>query len=232
VLSWNGRASLWGSIAVSALFLVIAGVIWLWARRIERRAERFLSRDGQTLLIVGPHSVRVGDLEIPLERSTCVFANPALESYSDGGMRGERMAARLDLTENRPSIGRGIGVLAGNQQRRRMYRDGAKSGIEVAIGVERIATLGAPDGMINRLRTLPHRGEDPGRIDLPFGAYLGTGDLERFLQALSVVLQGRAPIAVATDTLTWAGLITSAAESRDRISAEVDAVLAKQAARG
>lgn len=227
LLSTSGRASLAGSIVVGVVFLLVPVLMHLSIARMQKRAERFVAGDGTTLFAVGPDSLRVADVVIPYDRITCLLANPALEEYSNGGVRGEVMAARLGLTEDRPTFGRAIGSRVGTKQRRRLYRDGAKSGIELVIGVDRKAEIDAPEGAINALRTLPHRGDDPGRIDVPFGAYLTITDLEDLLAAVYRASGGqRFPIGIVTGTMNWATATTAPAETREVIWQEAEKALA------
>lgn len=228
LLSLNGKASLPGSLVVAAVFAVIPGLVGLSLRRMERNAERFLGTDGVTQFVVGNDGLRVGPVEIPYSRITCIYATVTGEEYSGGGRRGEAMATRLDLAEDRPGIGRAVGGQVGTLQRRRLYRDGAKSTISLMIGVDQKATLGAPVGFINALRTLPQRGDDPGRIDVPFGAYLGTAELEILLEALWSRTHGDFPLGVVSGAGDWASATTSAAETRDSIREESERLLASQ----
>lgn len=219
-LSFTGRTSLPGIVVVAVAFLAVPVLVRASIRRMERKAERFLAADGATQFVVGERALRIADTEIPYERITCVFAYPEGEQYSSGGLRGEVMAARMDLTADRPTAGRAVGARIGTAQRRRLYRDGAKSAIQMMIGVDGKAAIAAPEGFINPLRTLPHRGEDPGRIDVPFGAYLAVDDLETLLSELVRASGGAFPVGVVSGALDWATATTSAAETREGIRAE------------
>ena len=218
LLSQQGTTSLPGSLAVAAAFAVCA-VFMVWSTsKTLRRAERFLAADGATLFVVGPTSLRVADFEIPYERITCMYAQVEGETYSAGGIRGEVMAYRMDLSEDRPTPGRAVGTRIGNTQRRKLYRDGAKSAISLAIGIDKKATLQVPEGVINPLKLLPHRGADPGRIDVPFGAFLSDVELQQLLGSVHGATGGNAfPIMIVSGILDWATASTSVCETRATI---------------
>ena len=216
------RRSAIGVIAVTVVFVLVPIAAWLWIRRIERRAELFLSGDGVTLLRVDAAGLTIGDTLIPLEQITCLFANTEQEHYSVGaGARGEVMAYRLNLTEDRPTIGRAIGARIGTGERRRLYSEGAKSGIMLVIGVDKKSELPAPATMIQKVPSVPQKGDDPGRIVMPFGAYLTLADLEVFLTTVHRATGGGAfPIGVVNGTLNWASAQVMPADTRAAIQSE------------
>ena len=217
-LAVNGRASLWGVIGVGAVFVIFPFFVALSNSKIERTAERYLASDGETQFVVGPTSLVVGDTVLPYERMTYLYANAEGEEYSNGGIRGEIMAYRMDLTDQRPTAGRAIGSRIGTAQRKKLYRDGAKSGISLAIGIDQKSTISAPKGVINELKTLPKRGDDPGRIDVPFGAYLTLEELHLLLGAVYQATGGIAfPIALVSGALNWASATTAAGDTRETI---------------
>lgn len=217
-LSMSGRASLVGVLVVAACFVAVALLMVRSISRTLRDAERILAADGTTCFVVGEHALTVGTTAVPYERITCVYAHVADEEYSSGGLAGEAMAHRVGLTDDRPTLGRAVGAAIGARQRRKLYRDGAKSTISLMIGVDRKADLCKPKGLVNDLKTLPMRGDDPGRIDIPFGAYFGTGELETLLGALHRATGGTAfPIAIVAGSLNWAQARTAPCETRDTI---------------
>lgn len=200
-LSFSGRTSFWGIIAIAAVFVAFPFIVAATNRKLERDAERFVVADGTTQIIVGKHALTIADTVIPYEYITFVYGTAQGEYYSSGGIRGEVMAKRLDLTENRPTIGRGVGSMVGTAQRRKLYRDGAKSAVSLAIGVNGKSTLNAPDGLINPLRTLPRKGDDPGRIDMPFGAYQSNAELEALLGAIALANNQAFPVGIVSGVL-------------------------------
>lgn len=111
---------------MAGAFVAFPFFIRAWVLRIERQAARFLASDGTTLIKVSPHGVTLADIVLPYERITCLYANAEQEDYSDGGLRAEVVAYRLNLTEDRLTNGRGIGAFICTVLRRRRYADGAK----------------------------------------------------------------------------------------------------------
>lgn len=220
-LSVSGTTSLVGILVLAAVFALIpVGILWS-TRRLERRAERFLAADGATVIVVGQEALTVADVVVPYERITLVYANTEQEHYSSGGARGAGAVERADLTQGATSAGNVAGAKIGTGMRRALYREGAKSGIEVVIGVDHVSSLDVPDGFVNRLASLPKRGEEPGRIDVPFGAYLGIEDLRGFLEAVTAATDGQLfPVGVVNGTLDWAAAQSSAAETREKIRDE------------
>lgn len=227
-LSLRGSASLPGVLIVAAAFLVLAVLMVGFSTRTLRNAERFLAADGVTYFSVGAAGLMIGDTEVPYERITCMFAHVEGEQYSSGGARGEAMAYRMELSEDRPGPGRAIGRAVGTSQRRQLYREGAKSTISLAIGVDRKSEIRAPEGLIDGLRALPKRGEDPGRIDVPFGAYFGVGELRGLFRAVREAIGGTAfPIAIVSGALNWAQATAAACESREKIWEELPSIAAQ-----
>lgn len=223
----EGRANLAGITVIVGVFLLIPVAAGVWIRRLERRAERFLAADGTTLLRADPHGVTVADVVLPYERITCLYANVEQETYSDGGLRGEVMAYRLGLSDNRPTVGRRIGALFGTGMRRRLYATGAKSGIFLCIGVDRKSLLAAPPGLVERARLAPQRGDDPGRIIMPFGAYLGAADLKELLDSVRDFTDGTLfPLGVVSGTMNWAAAQVGTSDARAVIWQDSKALLA------
>lgn len=214
-------------LAVAGAFVSVPFFTKLWIRRMERRAELFLAADGTTLIEVNPHGLTLADVTLPYDRITCLYANAEQEHYSSGGLLGEVMAYRLNLTEDRPTIGRGIGALMGTGLRRRLYADGAKSGIFLCIGVDQKATIAAPAGMVKKVPGTPQRGDDPGRIIMPFGAYLGLAELEALLSAVREVPGGQLfPSGLVSGTWNWNAAQVGASETREKIWEDSTLVLA------
>lgn len=225
-LSQSGQASFWGVIGVAAVFLAVPFAMAATISKTERDAERFLAADESTQFVVGPSSLVVGDTVVPYERITCMYANAESEQYSSGGIRGEAMAYRMGLSENQPTAGRAVGAAIGTGQRRKMYREGAKSAISLTIGIDQKSTIAAPAGMVNQLKTLPKRGDDPGRIDIPFGAYLSTDDLEVLLGAVHRATGGTAfPIAIVAGVMNWSAAQAATCETREKIWEELPSLV-------
>ncbi len=225
-LALNDRASLPGVIVVALGFLVVPWVMAATLRKSLARAMLFVGSDGSTQVVVDDSGIRVADVLLPYERITFVVGTVEGEVYSDGGLRGEAMAYRLDLADERPTLGRAVGVRVGTGARKKLYREGAKSTISLSIGIDCASTIDAPAGMVNQLRTLPHRGEDPGRIDMPFGAFLSNEQLEQLLGTIYQRTQGtRFPIGIVAGALDWASVTTSAAETREEIWRSCDRVI-------
>lgn len=225
-LSQSGQASFWGVIGVAVAFVAVPFGMAAVISKIERDADRFLAADGSTQFVVGPSALAVGDIVVPYERITCMYANAEGEQYSSGGIRGEAMAYRMGLSENRPTAGRAVGAAIGTAQRRKLYREGAKSAISLTIGIDQKTTIAAQKGMINQLKMLPQRGDDPGRIDIPFGAYLSTDELEVLLGAVHRVTGGTAfPIAIVGGVMNWSSAQASPSETRDKIWEEFPALV-------
>lgn len=217
-----------GILVVAGAFLSVPFFARLWMRHLERRAELFLAADGTTLIEVNAHGLTLAGVALPYERITCLYANTEQEHYSDGGMRGEIMAYRLNLTEDRPTIGRGIGALMGTKVRRRLYTDGAKSGIFLCIGVDQKSTIAAPDGMVKKVPGAPQRGDDSGRIIMPFGAYLGLAELEALLSSVRELSGGQQfPLGLVSGTWNWNAAQVGASETREKIWAASEQVLAR-----
>lgn len=217
-LSSVGRTSLAGIIGITAVFVAFPCFTALSVNRMERKAERFLATDGATQFSVGAQALTVGDTVLPYERITMMYAKAEGEQYSSGGIRGEVMAYRMDLSENRPGPGRAVGAAIGSRLRRRLYREGAKSTISLTIGVDHASSIAAPEGVMNGLRSLPKRGDDPGRIDVPFGAYLDFNDLQVLLGAVHRATEGRAfPIGVVSGAMNWEMALAAACEPRQKI---------------
>lgn len=151
-LSLNGRASLIGVIVVGVVFVLVPFFVAMSNSKIERKAERVLAADGQTQFVVGQTALTVGDAVVPYERITFMYASAEGEVYSNGGIRGEAMAYRMDLSSERPTVGRAVGARIGTAQRKKLYRDGAKSAISLAIGVDQKSTIVAPEGFVNHSR--------------------------------------------------------------------------------
>ena len=193
-LSLTGTTSRPGVLVVGVLFLVVPFLMRAWILRAETRGERSLGSDGVTLLRLEPAALTVGDVTIPWERVTCIYAQTPGEVYSTGG-----------------------GTRTGSGLRQRMYREGALSTINLAIGVDQAATLNAPEGVINPMRTLPKSGADSGRIDIPFGAYLGADDFGALWPALEAIARERFPAKIVTGDLAWASATASAAGTREKI---------------
>lgn len=206
-LALTGRGSLWGMLAVGAAFLALALLLRFTTQRSLRLAERSLASDGSTQFVVTPSALQVGNTLLPYERITFLAAH-----HED----------TEDLSDQR-----GPGAAIGSAQRRKLIQDGAKSAISLAIGVDQARSINAPEGLINPLRTLPKRGDDPGRIDVAFGAYFTAPDLEALLGAVYQATSGQAfPIATISGTLNWATVTTSACEPRPEINETFRNVLA------
>ena len=204
-LSLNGRASLIGVIVVGVVFVLVPFFVAMSNSKIERKAERVLAADGQTQFVVGQTALTVGDAVVPYERITFMYASAEGEVYSNGGIRGEAMAYRMDLSSERPTVGRAVGARIGTAQRKKLYRDGAKSAISLAIGVDQKSTIVAPEAFVNHSRHCRNEATTLDRIDVPFGAYHGAGELEALLGAVYQATGGRAfPIAIIAGTLNWA----------------------------
>lgn len=215
---WRDDSSIFlGSLFICALFIACGILFPLQIRRLERKAERYISADGETLFSVSDRALTIGDAVIPYERITMICAKVEGERYFSG-LRGEAMAYRLDLTDDRLNPGRAIGSRVGSAQRRKMYREGAKSDIRLYVGVDQKRTLRVPDGMMNNLTAYPKRGDDPGRIDVPFGAYLGPQELVQLLHAVREATAGTAfPIALIDEGMSWNDAMFAACEPREKI---------------
>lgn len=221
-----GRASGWGIVVVAAVFLAIPFLATSSILRMERKAERFVAADGATQFVVGAQALAVADVVVPYERITMMYAKAEGEQYSAGGIRGEVMAYRMGLAEDRPGPGRAVGAVIGSRLRRKLYRDGAKSTISLTIGIDRASTIAAPEGMVNGLRALPKRGDDPGRIDIPFGAYLDFDDLQTLLGAVHRATGGSVfPIGVVSGVMNWELALAAACEPRQKIWEEFPTLL-------
>lgn len=206
-----------GSLFICVVFIVAAALIPVQIRRMERKAESFIGSDGETLFVVGNESLTIGDAVIPYERITMICAKIEGERYSSGS-RGEAMAYRLNLTEDRLNPGRAVGAFIGSGQRRKMYRQGAKSDIRFYVGVDQKSTLRVPERMMNNLKAYPKRGDDPGRIDVPFGAYLGPQELVQLLNTVHEVTAGAAfPVALIDEGMSWNDAMFAACEPRGKI---------------
>ena len=217
-LASRGQATIWSVVLVTAILVVIPFLAALPITRMERKAELFLAADGATQFVVGAQSLTIGDLVVPYERITMVYAQARGEYYSGGGIRGEALAYRLDLANDRPGPGRAAGAIIGTRLRRKLYREGAKSTISLAIGIDRAQTIAAPAGVVSPLKALPKRGDDPARIDVPFGAYLGFDELEALLGTLFRATSGTAfPIGVVSGVMNWEMALASACDPRQEI---------------
>lgn len=206
-LSLSGRASLVGLLIVALIFALVPVLVWWTNKRTLTRAERFLARDGETVLSVGPDSITIADIVVPFEKVTCVYFNLEKEVY--GG-----------------TVAKGVGGRMGTGQRRKLYSDGAKSWGELMIGVQDRTAIEAPEGFINPLRTLPKSGFDSGRIDIPFGALLNRADVDVFLGALQEpAARHGIPHGVVTGIMNWSNAQVGAADAPDKIRADAAGLL-------
>ncbi len=74
-----------GVCLVAAALLLVPLALGLWARKAERRGELFLAADGTTVIRADAHGVSVAGVELPYERTTCLYATMDREAYSSGG---------------------------------------------------------------------------------------------------------------------------------------------------
>lgn len=225
-LAHRGEASTPGVVTMAVAFLGFPLLAALSILKMERRSERFLAADGVTLLRADDRGITVADAFIPYERITCLYASAELELYSSGGISGEMMAHRLGLSEGRPPLGRAAGALIGTGQRKRLYRDGAKSAITLLVGVDRMSSLNAPEGMLVKVPLTPQDGDDPGRLVMPFGAYLDFSDLELLLGTVHQRTGGQLfPLGVVDGTLNWASAHVGPSDTREKIWADSASIL-------
>ncbi len=228
-LSNIGRTSLIGILIIAAVFLAFPFLVAWSNSRTLAKAKAFVSRDGSTQVVVDPQGVRIADTFIPFERITYAAATISGEQYSMGGIPGELMAWRIGAIDSRPGFSRVGGAMAGTALRKKLYRDGAKSTISLAIGVDRRSTISAPEGFIDQLKTLPKRGEEPGRVDMPFGAFLNAQEIEYVLGVMHHFTQGRMfPTGFVSGDWNWASVTTAAGETRQKIQAQFAELFAKK----
>lgn len=198
-LALNGRGSLVGVIVVAAAMFTTGLLVRAVTNKSMRVAERYLATDGVTQLVVGPQALVVADTVVPYERITCLYVNVEQEVYSSGRNLG-------------------AGGKIGTNMRHKLFAEGAKSGITLAIGVDKKAVIAAPEGFINPLRALPKRGDDAGRIDVPFGAFLPVEELQPLLNAVHKATGGQMfPIKVVSGAINWALATNAPSETREKI---------------
>lgn len=136
------------------------------------------------------------------------------------------MALRLELAEGDSVVGLGLDSRVGTRLRRRLYQNGAKSGVDVIIGVRDRDSLGAPKGMIDQLLTLPSSSCGSGRINIPFSAYLSGTLFVRFHDLLlEPSRRFGIPLGVVSGVCTWAHVLTSVAGTPEQIRSEAPLIL-------
>ena len=217
-LSLGGRTWLPGILIIAAVFAAFPFIVAWTNSRTLARAKMYVSRDGSTQIVVDTEGMRIADTYLPYERITFVAATVKGETYSMGGIPGEMMAWQVGAVDDRPGLSRIGGALIGSVLRRKLYRDGAKSTLFLTIGVDQKSRLDAPEGFINGLRALPKRGDDPGRIDMPFGAFLEARELEYVIGVIHHLSGGgQFPAGFVFGDLNWSCVQADACEPREVI---------------
>lgn len=210
-LASRGSANYSGILIIVVVFVAAGALLFYSARRSLRKAMPFIGADGTSMVRIDATGVTVADTFVPFERVTCVVAYVQGEIY-EGSARG--------VTEG-SAVGRAIGSNIANGQRRRLYTDGALSGISVLIGVDRAASLG-PSPILNITRAAPRRGDDPASIVIPLGAFFGIEELRALFRALTPASEEHGfPLGGVDGALSWGGARAAADHTREYIRKEL-----------
>ena len=168
----------------SALLAFVAVGLILRVRRIQRKSERFLGAEGE-FLAISPETVTVGGgTIIPADAISGVWAAD----------RGAELRERTRRT---------IFGLPG----RTMLRAGVNTA-DVTIGISDAERVIDGAALLTRFRAHPG-GERPARIEIPFGSFLDSSELQRALRAARSCLPADVPVRLTDGVMdystAWAG---------------------------
>lgn len=206
-----------GVLILAGAFLAVPVAVALWVLHVERRAELFLASDGITVVQADPRGVSVAETLIPYERITCLYGN--VEFVVNLGSESTAQAPKgygvIDAQKGP------VWTRVGTGLHRRWYTHGAKSGIWLCIGVDKMGSLGEPNQIVRKVPLVPDAGDDTGRVLIPLGAYLGFGDLESLLRYVQHQTGGALfPLGIVDGAMDWASVQVGASDSREKIWAD------------
>ncbi|MDI6022740.1 hypothetical protein QBL02_04190 [Leucobacter sp. UT-8R-CII-1-4] len=217
-LAWTRRAPLAGALLLGLGLLAIPAVFAATNRKCLSRAMLFVASDCTTQLVADNHGLRVADVFLPYERITFLSGTVAGDHYADGGLCGEAMADQMEIEAKPPTTTRALGVRVRDDSRKKLQRKGAKSTVTLAIGIDQASTIHAPKGMICQLRAAGNGVNDPGRIEMPFGAFLSVEQLELLLGTVYQKTGGKKfPIGIVAGAPDWQTMTARAVDTRDEI---------------
>lgn len=221
------RAPLAGVLVIGLGVLAIPALFAATNRRCLARAMLFVGSDCTTQLVADNHGLRIADVFLPYERITFLGGTVAGEHYANGGLCGEAIADQMEIEAKPPTTTRALGVRRNDTSRKKMQRKGAKSTVSLAIGIDQASTIRAPKGMIYPLRALGNGVNDPGRIDMPFGAFLSAEQLELLLGTVYQKTAGKMfPIGIVAGAPDWQTVTARAVNTRDEIWRTFDGLIA------
>lgn len=226
-LAGTRRAPLAGVLVLGLGLLAIPVLFAATNRRCLSRAMLFVGSDCTTQLVADNQGLRIADVFLPYERITFLGGTVVGEQYANGGLCGEVMADQMEIEATPPTTTRALGVRVNETSRKKLQRKGAKSTVSLAIGVDQASTIRAPKGMICPLRAADGGESDPGRIDMPFGAFLSVEQLELLLGTVYQKTGGKQfPIGIVPCARDWETVMAQAVDTRAEIWRTFDRLIA------
>lgn len=212
------RAPLAGVLLLGLGLLAVPVIFAATNRRCLSRAMLFVGSDCTTQLVADNQGLRIADVFLPYERITFLGGTVDGDHYANGGLCGESLAEQMEIESKPPTTTRALGVRVREDSGKKLQRKGAKSNVTLAIGLDQASTIRAPKGMICQLRSVGSRVNDPGRIDMPFGAFLSVEQLELLLGTVYQKTAGKMfPIGIVAGATDWQTATARAVDTRDEI---------------
>ena len=225
-LASTRRAPLAGVLVLGLGLLAVPALFAATNRRCLSRAMLFVGSDCTTQLVADNQGLRIADVFLPYERITFLGGTVAGGHYANGGLCGEVMADQVEIEAKPPTTTRALGVRVTDTSRKKLQRKGAKSNVSLAIGIDQASTIRAPKGMICPLRAAGNGVNDPGRIDMPFGAFLSAEQLELLLGTVYQKTAGKMfPIGIVAGAPEWETVTARAVDTRDEIWRTFDTLI-------
>lgn len=199
-------------------FFLFPFLAYVLNKKSLKRAETYISSDGETQILVDTDRLVIADTDVPYERITFVYATVEGEEYSDGGVSAASLSYRLGIEGEEKRAAQTIGSSVVTRQQSRLYREGAMSVISVAIGVDEASRISDRSKVLRRVAAAQASSIDAARIDMPFGAFLSVSDLEEMLGALHERAGTDAfPAGIVSGAEDWRAALASAAMPRTEI---------------
>ncbi len=179
-----------GSLTVVSILLAGLGVLAaLRLLLIRRKADRLLTPSGNIIAMSARGVVASGDVLIPWQAISGVWAHDRGASFRAQGRRRGPFGALSRL----------------------MARAGTST-IDLTIGISDTTRIDDPHSLVTR-----HR-EQRGRLEIPFGSWHGPDELARVMQGFANGLQGAAPVRYCSGPMDYGAVWAGTADGPDAIA--------------